>query len=223
MLPRAGFGRRMKGAAGRAGILSAILLAHGLLVAALLMKMEVALSPAPERITYLVLPTAPARPPPPDAPSAPIPQDHDATPAAALHPVTARPAVRHRKTPPATSTAVLRDDRRDPCGRPLRPDEKPQPGIACDDDAQRAPSLALPGSLHLDERGALVPDQKDLFAMLPPASTAQAAADADRHFAALRQTFPKWEPHTMELWKSPPMDFCGCSIALVGTNLVLEK
>jgi hypothetical protein len=67
-----------------------------------------------------------------------------------------------------------------------------------------------------------VPDQKDIFALSPPASSDQAKQDAERHFATLQQNFPKYEPHTMELWKSKKMDFCGCNVVLVGTMIGVE-
>lgn len=216
ILTGAGFRRKLKSVTGRASLLSAILLAHGFLVAALLSRMELRSSHEPPgHITYLVLPPAPAAT---GRQTAPPPQSQDAAPVAASNPLPAAPPMRHRKAPPA-ATASLRDDRRDPCGRPLRPGEKPQPGITCNDDTLKTAPLALPGSLHLDERGMPVPDRKDIFAGLPAASSEQAAADADRHFAALQQRFPKWVPHTLQLWESPAIDFCGCSIVIVGTSI----
>lgn len=212
----------MSGSASRTSILLAVLLAHALLAAMIVLTTHHPLHTAlPERVTFIVTPFASL------LPKTAIPETvSDGAPPVAA-PATARPAsatpAKHRPRPsPTSAPAAASGARPDPCLRPLLPGQERPAGIACDATLHTTPPLILPGSLHLDERGDVVPDDQDLFASLPPTSADQIAADADRHFAELRQNFPKWQPHTMELWKSEPMDFCGCSIVVVGTSIALE-
>jgi hypothetical protein len=154
----------------------------------------------------------------PDLPLATLPREVPVGAALQKH----RPGGTRPKLGPKPA-AIARSTIGTPCEPPAGAKEKQSGDSACGSHLQENPPrrLDLPGSVHMDEAGGIVLDQPDLFASLPPPSSDQLDRDAGRHFAELARTFPKWQPHTMTIW-TIDLDFCGCQLSMIGTNLVLH-